>query len=100
MTWSFDHDVMEEFENEIGDSEDGDESVDERCNVEGTPMTEHFKIDTPDTSNHGNFDDRTFSEIGTQTETTLSVNSADIIWTPHMQHHYCRAGSRGHAELS
>jgi hypothetical protein len=30
MTWSFDHDVMEEFENEIGDSEDGDESVDER----------------------------------------------------------------------
>ena len=70
---------MEEFEDETGDSEVGDESVDENCNVEGTPMTEHFKIDTPNTSTHGNFDDRTFSEIGIQTETTLSVNSADIV---------------------
>ena len=46
MTWSF-NDVMEEFESEIDDSE----SVDERCHVEGTPVTEHFKIDTPDVSN-------------------------------------------------
>ena len=57
MTWSF-NDVTEEFENEIGDSEVGDESVDERCNVDGEPMTEHFKIDTPNTSTHGSFDDR------------------------------------------
>ena len=45
-------------------------------------MTEHFNIDTPNTSTHGNFDDHTFSEIGIQTETTLSINSADITWTP------------------
>ena len=50
MTWSFDHDVMKEFENDIGDSGVSDESVDENCHVEGTPMTEHFKIDTPNIS--------------------------------------------------
>ena len=34
------------------------------------------------TSTHSNFDDRTFAEIGIQTETTLSINAADITWTP------------------
>ena len=32
-------------------------------------------------SRHSHFDDRTFAEIGIQTETTLSL-TADIAWTP------------------
>ena len=31
---------------------------------------------------HSSFDGCTFAEIGIQTETTLSTNSADITWTP------------------
>ena len=84
-TWAFDNDLMAEFEDEIGESGFDDEFVDEECKVEGTPKTEHFNIDiSPEinTSTHSNFDDRTFAEIGIQTETTLSITAADIIWTP------------------
>ena len=48
-------------------------------------MTEHFNIGTsPDrnASMHSSFDGRTFTEIGIQTETTLSINAADLTWTP------------------
>ena len=85
MTWAFDNDLMAVFEGKIGESGVDDELDDEKCNVEGTPMTEHFNIDiSPDrnTSMHSSFDGRTFTEIGIQTETTLSINSADITWTP------------------
>ena len=81
MAWSFDNDLMAEFEDAIEESGVDDEFVDEKCHVEGTPMTEHFNIDTsPDrnTSMHGNFDGCTFTEIGIQIETTLSINAADI----------------------
>ena len=62
-----------------------DEFVDEKCHVEGTLMTEHFNIGTSpdrDNSTRGSFDNRTFCEIDVQTETTLSINAADINWTP------------------
>ena len=64
MTWAFDNDLMAEFEDEIGESGVDDEFVDEKCHVEGTPVTEHFDIDTsPDRSDsmHGSFDGRTCS---------------------------------------
>ena len=85
MTWSFDDDIMAEFEDEIGESGVDDEFVDEKRNVEGTPMTEHFDIDTSpdrDASTHGSCYKRPFSEIGGQTATTLSMNSADMTWIP------------------
>ena len=84
-TWAFDNGLMADFEDEIGEPEYDDEFVDEECNVEGAPKTEDFDIDvSPDrnTSTHFNFDNRTFAEIGVQTETTLSINAADITWIP------------------
>ena len=45
--------------------------------------TEHYNIDTlPETSRHSNVDDRTFADIGIQTETVLSLSAADVKWAP------------------
>ena len=60
-TWPSDNNLMAEFEDEIEEPEYDDEFVDEECNVEGTPKTEHFNIDaSPDRNNstHSNFDAR------------------------------------------
>ena len=105
-TWAFDNDLMAEFEDEIGESGFDDEFADEECNVEGTPKPEHFNIDTsPDrnTSMRSSFDGRTFAEIGVQTETMLSINSADVTWTPTCTSvgigHLTRGGSRKASQL-
>ena len=86
-TWAFDNDIMAEFEDsEVEDPGFDDEFVCEKCEVEESiAKTEHFNIETSpekETSRHSNFDDRTFADIGIQTETTLSLTAADVTWTP------------------
>ena len=82
-TWSFENDIMAEFEGSQVEESEFDEDFIPEQREDNSLKTEHYFIDhSPETSKQSNSEDRTVTEIRVQTETTLSLTAADVKWTP------------------
>jgi hypothetical protein len=82
-SWTFNRDVIPSLE----ESEDDDDEVDddvETANVveEVETLPKRFCIDKSPEQQPAEPVERTFAEIGVQTELSLSLNASDIRWTP------------------
>ena len=82
-TWAFDHDLIAEFDAEDNDDDYGDEDDEIFEFLDNTDQTEHFFIDqSPDNSKICDPESRVLVDCAVQTDITLSINAANIKWTP------------------
>ena len=75
--WTFSNTIIPDLDESEDDNDDGDDDVEE---VETLPR--HFFIDRSPDRQPTEPAERTFAEVGIQTELSLSLSASDIRWTP------------------